>query len=72
MKLKYLTALLLLLAVSGQPARPQGAAQLLSKTQVMELVKAGHPILMTWDRDETESGVVHRFGRYSMARGVAT
>ena len=41
MKLKYLTALLLLLAVSGQPARPQGAAQLLSKTQVMELVKAG-------------------------------
>ncbi len=41
MKLKFLTALLLLLAVAGQPARPQEAAKPLSKNQVMELVKAG-------------------------------
>jgi formylglycine-generating enzyme required for sulfatase activity len=41
MKLKFLPALFLLLAVSGQPARPQEAAKPLSKNQVMELVKAG-------------------------------
>ena len=35
----------------------------------LNLVKAGHAILMTWDRDETESGAVHRIGRYSLVRG---
>jgi formylglycine-generating enzyme required for sulfatase activity len=41
MKFKFLAALLLLLAVAGQPARPQEAAKPLNKNQVMELVKAG-------------------------------
>ncbi len=41
MKLKFLTALLLLLAVAGQPARPQEAAKPLNKNRVMELVTAG-------------------------------
>ncbi len=35
----------------------------------LNLVKAGHAVLMTWDRDETESGAVHRIGRYSLVRG---
>jgi hypothetical protein len=33
------------------------------------LVGAGHAILMTWDRDETESGEMHRVGRYSLVKG---
>ena len=33
------------------------------------LVEAGHAILMTWDRDETESGEMHRVGRYAIVRG---
>ncbi len=41
MKLKFLTAFLLLLTASGLPARPQEAAKPLNKNQVMELVKAG-------------------------------
>jgi formylglycine-generating enzyme required for sulfatase activity len=41
MLLKSLIALLLLLAVAGQSARPQEAAKPLSEFQVMELVKAG-------------------------------
>lgn len=35
----------------------------------LNLVKAGHAILMTWCRDETESGEVHRIGRYSLVKG---
>lgn len=35
----------------------------------LSLVKAGHRIIMTWDRDETESGEVHRVGRYSLGKG---
>ena len=35
----------------------------------LNLMKAGHDILMTWDRDETESGAVHRIGRYSLVKG---
>jgi tryptophan 2,3-dioxygenase len=34
------------------------------------LVEAGHTILMTWDRDVTESGAVHRVGRYSIVKGA--
>jgi hypothetical protein len=34
----------------------------------LELVRAGHPIELAWDRMETEAGVVHRVGRYFMAR----
>jgi formylglycine-generating enzyme required for sulfatase activity len=41
MKLKCLSALLLLLAIAAQPARPQEAPKPLSKFQVMELVQAG-------------------------------
>ncbi len=36
----------------------------------LNLVKAGHAILMTWDRDRTESGAVHRIGRYSLVKGA--
>ena len=35
----------------------------------LNLVKAGHGILMTWDRGRTESGEVHRVGRYSLVKG---
>jgi formylglycine-generating enzyme required for sulfatase activity len=38
---EFLCALLLLLAVAGQPARPQEAPKPLSKFQIMELVQAG-------------------------------
>ena len=36
----------------------------------LELVRAGHPIQLTWDRTETEAGTVHRIGRYYLARDV--
>ncbi|MDY0746561.1 helix-turn-helix domain-containing protein [Paucibacter sp. R3-3] len=35
------------------------------------LVKAGHRILTTWMHVETESGVLHRVGRYSLVKGRA-
>jgi hypothetical protein len=34
----------------------------------LELCRKGHPIQLAWDRMETESGAVHRVGRYYMAR----
>jgi hypothetical protein len=33
------------------------------------LVEGGHAILTTWDRGETESGEIHRVGRYSLVKG---
>jgi len=41
------------------------------RARKMALVKAGHQIVMVWDRAETESGIVHKFGRYSLVRGKA-
>jgi hypothetical protein len=35
----------------------------------LELCKQGHPILLCWDRTETEAGEVHRVGRYFLATG---
>lgn len=35
------------------------------------LVSQGHSIVLAWDYDETESGVVHRVGRYFLARDAA-
>jgi Helix-turn-helix domain len=37
----------------------------------LELLQAGHPIQLAWDRLETEAGVVHRVGRYYMAHEMA-
>lgn len=37
----------------------------------LELVRKGYPILLAWDRMETEAGVPHRVGRYFMARDAA-
>lgn len=34
----------------------------------LELVRQGHPIELTWAHLETEAGVVHRVGRYFIAR----
>lgn len=34
----------------------------------LELVREGHPIQLAWARLETEAGVLHRVGRYFMAR----
>jgi len=35
----------------------------------LNLVKAGHEVIMVWDRGESESGAVHRIGRYSLVKG---
>lgn len=34
----------------------------------LELVRKGYPIQLAWDRMQTESGALHRVGRYFMAR----
>lgn len=34
----------------------------------LELVREGHPIQLAWAHMETEAGVLHRVGRYFMAR----
>ena len=39
------------------------------RARKMSLVKAGHQVLMSWDRDQTESGKAHRIGRYSLVKG---
>lgn len=36
------------------------------------LLQQGYDIRLAWDLDETEAGVLHRVGRYFMARDVAT
>jgi hypothetical protein len=38
------------------------------RARKLDLVKAGHPIELTWDQVETEAGVLHRVGRYFLAR----
>ncbi|WP_233584698.1 helix-turn-helix domain-containing protein [Aquabacterium soli] len=38
----------------------------------LELVQDGHPIMLAWDRMATESGTLHRVGRYYLARDMAT
>lgn len=38
------------------------------RARKMELVNAGHNIMMTWVRSETESGEAHRIGLYSLIR----
>ncbi len=38
------------------------------RARVMELRKAGHPIVTTWRKVPTESGRLHRIGVYVMAR----
>lgn len=38
----------------------------------LELVREGHPIQLAWARLETEAGVLHRVGRYYLAREVAS
>ncbi len=35
-----------------------------------DLMHRGHNITMVWDRGETESGEVHRVGRYVIAEGA--
>lgn len=34
----------------------------------LELVRKGYPIQLAWDQMQTESGDLHRVGRYFMAR----
>lgn len=36
----------------------------------LELLRAGHIILMTWRREPTESGELHRIGVYSLVKGA--
>jgi hypothetical protein len=38
----------------------------------LELVREGHPIQLAWAHLETEAGVLHRVGRYFLARDGAT
>lgn len=38
----------------------------------LELVRAGYPIQLAWDQIETEAGVLHRVGRYFIARDAAS
>jgi len=37
----------------------------------LELVREGHPIQLAWAKLETEAGVLHRVGRYFLARDAA-
>ena len=39
------------------------------RARKMELVKAGHRVLMTWSVTETEAGVRHRIGQYTLVKG---
>jgi hypothetical protein len=41
------------------------------RARKLDLLKAGHTILMTWDVDQTEAGVTHRIGRYSIVKGAS-
>jgi len=41
------------------------------RARKLNLVKAGHNILTTWRRVQTESGEHHRIGVYSLVRGAA-
>ena len=40
------------------------------RARKMELVRAGHRILMTWRYLPTESGELHRIGVYTLVKGV--
>ncbi len=40
------------------------------RARKLELIKAGHDIVMTWRRVVTESGATHRIGVYAMRRGM--
>lgn len=42
------------------------------RPRVFELRRDGHNIGLAWDRAETEAGVIHRIGRYYLARDVTT
>lgn len=41
------------------------------RARKMQLVRAGHPVLMTWRRVPTESGSLHRIGVYSLVKGAS-
>lgn len=41
------------------------------RARKMELVRAGYPVLMAWEVIQTESGELHRVGRYFLARDAA-
>lgn len=41
------------------------------RARKLNLVKAGHRIVTSWRKVETESGQLHRVGVYTLQRGVA-
>ncbi|MGN6831088.1 helix-turn-helix domain-containing protein [Paucibacter sp. M5-1] len=41
------------------------------RARKMELVNAGHRVIMNWIVTETEAGVRHRIGQYTLVKGKA-